>query len=272
MRSKRGIGSPLQKFGYPFCKISVYFDNSKPRSLKEPRREFPFLNSLVQDMETGREQQSEGKELNFEFSHTLHTMSSCKKVAYLNTDPKLNAFLAYAEMTSGKQYRKGKERLLPCWEGFTYGIRNKSWYLGMQKLMTSGIYNIWEKWYALQYPNEEQEIMKNYSKGIGKMERVKRLAMKSNIWSIFLIYFMLITFSCTILTAEASIKYKTTYAKIILFYFKMRLKLIDFINSCTQWRAWTRYVLRKYFTRIKQAVILSNGNSIELLMRAHMGK
>jgi len=131
-------------------------------------------------------------------------------------------------MTSGINYRKGKEKILPSWEGFLF--KSSSWYSGMQKSITSLIYNIWEKWYSLQYPGEEQGIIKNYTKLMAKNTRVNKLTMQTNIWSIFLIYFMLLPFCLTAFIVENSIEYRRTFLNLkrMVFRFKMHFSVKNF--------------------------------------------
>jgi len=215
--------SYLGRLAVSFCRTFVYFDNSNGSSMKGIRHQFPFLNSILEEIPTFVEYGRKDKiDLKTQFSMVSDQTSTCNRTAYLNTDSKLDAFLAHSEMTSRIVYRKGKETLLPFWDGFLF--KESSWYSGMQTLMASGIYNIWEKWYNLQYPTEEHQIIKNYTKLMAKNSRVTKLTMQTNIWSVFLIYFTLIHFCFIAFIAEFPIKYWSKCLKGMI-AFRIRIHL-----------------------------------------------
>jgi len=245
--------SPLREFAIPFCKTFVYFDNSKEGTMIGLRHEFPFINSLMQGIPLRTENWNK-EDLKIQFSRASNGTSTCTRTAYLNTDSKLDAFLAYSEMTGGINYRKGKETIIPVWDGFLFP--KISWYSGMQTLMTSGIYNIWEKWYTLQYPKEEHDIIKNYTKLMAKTTRVSKLTMQTNIWSIFLVYFILLPLCFLAFIAECAIKYRRTCSNLkkIAFRIKMYLSFKNFNRWFTQRRIHLSDCFRKLTHRIHVSI------------------
>jgi len=102
-------------------------------------------------------------DLSLEFTRILNTTATCYRTGYFATESKLEAFLGFSDMQAQDQfrpvYRKGKERVMPSWDGYRiyesdFQLASK-FYRCFSLLMASGIYRIWERWYDLTLPTNE---------------------------------------------------------------------------------------------------------------------
>jgi hypothetical protein len=90
-------------------------------------------------------------------------ITGCKGTAYVDYDQVLDGFIANEKIETGRlttKYKKGKQKFFETWTGF-YFTRDLPFqlYQRLQLILASGIYQIWESWYAVQFPNIYQKMV-----------------------------------------------------------------------------------------------------------------
>jgi len=168
----------------------------------------PFTNALMFHLEDSKE----GGKTQI-FPEILGMTSNCYRTGYVDYEKKLDAFFAYTRAKETLQdtlYRKGKNRLLPIWVGFTIQNSHAAEQLttSFYRLLSSGIYFLWEKWY-LQHRmlnSGEEEYILNHSIRQRKSNIPKALHLKSNVSTVFIIYSF-----CSLLSLISCLAEMTTY-------------------------------------------------------------
>jgi len=153
-------------------------------------------------------------------THIANTLSDCHKTAYIDSDQELDSITMHAETCIARNlnFRKGNEKLFYMWKGYhfwhVYRVQPLL-FARFQQLLCHGIYHIWEKWYNMNQPTLGQRLRQLTLRKMRSRNREKPLDIKSNIGTIFFIYFALILISSFLLTIELL---TTVFFIVVTFY------------------------------------------------------
>jgi hypothetical protein len=182
--------------------------------------------------------------------------SNCDRTAYVDFDTMLDAFLAhYGRNEDSEAYIKGKERLMEDLEVYTIrrgNIFSSALYLSMQTLMSSGIYAKWHEWYHIQFPTEEQRIIRMALREEVNNQLPKRLGIVTNVSTAFLMYLTCILVALVVLIQEKSawrVYLLYRQLRVRLLQWNVRLRLNNFISR-------TAIVIQQYMYTIKFNLIM----------------
>jgi len=163
---------------------------------------FPFTNGVILELNPGT--------MTAVYKQVLDFTSNCYKTAYVDYEGRLDAFLAYnrqSRRNGGQVYIKGQNRLLTFWKGLVVSKGSYDWgnrfSHALQRLLSSGIYAIWDKWYHKNNLSDEEKMIQKYEHGKHQNVGAKSLAIDSNISTAFYLYMYCTTTALLVFLGEA---------------------------------------------------------------------
>jgi len=185
---------------------------------------FPFTNAVLLNLGV--------KGTTTVFDKVLNFTSNWYRTGYVDYDIRLDAFLAHSRSgprDGGILYHKGKNQLLRKMTGFFFqpspGTREMHQYF--QRLLSTGIYFIWDKWYHRKYLSEDQELIQTYKERLRAENSPKPLQMGTNMCTAFFIYLFCISLSLVLILYESKIQLYLILTEFRIFYVRLFRNLID---------------------------------------------